>query len=345
VVASTHLAPLKGFASSYDKARNASVEFDQERLAPTFRLIYDRPGQSYALAIGARLGLPSALIARAHAYRSTQQQELQELLARMDDRDRQDALRAALIATREAESASALARAEAALAAAEESARSTVARARAEAERLLGDIRRGVNEEWERLRQGEKTRAALERSRGRLRDIARRAGPSGESPVGRAAVAGDHVEVAHLGLKGEILAVDEGMATVRAGALTVKVPAEALRVVRSGLSAGSPPLRDTPRSHGGHRRGPGEATRATVPVELFLIGRTSEEARDLLEKYLDDAFLAGLESVRIVHGKGTGVLRRTVEIMLSSHPLVTEHRPGAPQEGGAGATVAVLGQG
>jgi DNA mismatch repair protein MutS2 len=350
VVASTHLAPLKGFASSYDKARNASVEFDQERLAPTFRLIYDRPGQSYALAIGARLGLPSALIARAHGYRSTQQQELQELLARMDDRDRRDAERAALIATRESESAFALARAEAALAAAEESARSTVARARAEAERLLGDIRRGVNEEWERLRQGEKTRAALERSRGRLRDIARRAEPvPGESPadsVGRgAAAAGDHVEVAHLGLKGEILVVDEGMATVRAGALTVKVPTEALRVVRSGLSAGSPPPRDTPRSHGGHRRGPGEATRATVPVELFLIGRTSEEARDLLEKYLDDAFLAGLGSVRIVHGKGTGVLRRTVEILLSSHPLVTEHRPGAPQEGGAGATVAVLGQG
>jgi len=63
-----------------------------------------------------------------------------------------------------------------------------------------------------------------------------------------------------------------------------------------------------------------------------------------LEKYLDDAFVAGLGSVRIVHGKGTGALRRAVEELLSAHPLVTEHRPGAPQEGGGGATVATLGQ-
>ncbi len=81
-----------------------------------------------------------------------------------------------------------------------------------------------------------------------------------------------------------------------------------------------------------------------VPVELHLIGRTGEEARDALEKYLDDAFLAGLTSIRIIHGKGKGALRRIVEEVLNAHPLVAEHRPGAPQEGGAGATVAVLGQ-
>ncbi|HET7296136.1 MAG TPA: hypothetical protein VFI66_03295, partial [Gemmatimonadales bacterium] len=119
-IASTHLEPLKGFASSHPQARNASVEFDGERLAPTFRLVYDRPGQSYALAIGARLGLPPALIERAHAYRSTQQRRLQELLARLDDRDRRDAERTALIERREADSAGLLARAQAQLAAAEQ---------------------------------------------------------------------------------------------------------------------------------------------------------------------------------------------------------------------------------
>ena len=82
-----------------------------------------------------------------------------------------------------------------------------------------------------------------------------------------------------------------------------------------------------------------------VSVELHLIGRTTAEARDLLEKYLDDAFMAGLPAVRIVHGKGTGALRRAVEEVLSGHPLVTDHRPGAPAEGGAGATVATLAQG
>jgi DNA mismatch repair protein MutS2 len=81
-----------------------------------------------------------------------------------------------------------------------------------------------------------------------------------------------------------------------------------------------------------------------VPGELHLIGRTTDEARDLLEKYLDDAFLAGLSTVRIVHGKGTGALRRAVEDLLDGHPLIAEHRPGAPSEGGAGATVATLTQ-
>src|SRR5262249_61636133 len=84
-----------------------------------------------------------------------------------------------------------------------------------------------------------------------------------------------------------------------------------------------------------------DGSAATVPNELKLIGRTTDEARDLLEKYLDDAFLAGLPSVRVIHGKGTGALRRAVEELLASHPLILSHRPGEPHEGGAGATVAV----
>jgi DNA mismatch repair protein MutS2 len=337
-VASTHLEPLKGFASSHPRARNASVEFDAERLAPTFRLVYDRPGQSYALAIGARLGLPPKLIERAHAYRSAQQRQLQELLARLDDRDRRDAERTALIERREAESAGHLARAQAELAAAESAARETVARAQAEAGKRLGEIRRAVNEEWERLRGGEKTRAELDRSRKRLREAAQRAEVIPDEPADTETelAAGDQVEVAHLGLKGEIVSVEGGTATVRAGTLTVRVPLQALRVVsQGGAPAPAAPLRAA------RIRLP---ERSAVPGELYLIGRTSEEARDLLEQYLDDAFLAGLSSVRIIHGKGTGTLRRTVEDVLSAHPLVTEHRPGASQEGGAGATVAGLGQ-
>jgi DNA mismatch repair protein MutS2 len=342
-LASTHLEPLKGFASNHSRARNASVEFDGERLAPTFRLVYDRPGQSYALAIGARLGLPPALIERAHAYRSSQQRQLQDLLARLDDRDRRDAERAALIERRETESAVLLARAQAELAAAEKSAQEVMARARAEAQRRLGEVRRAANEEWERLRGGEKSRAEVERTLKRLREVSGRAAESvqGASATGMPGIEagtiahGDRVEVAHLGLKGDVVTIEAGTATVRAGTLTVKVPLQALRVVERGTTraAGAPAARDV--------RVPG---RTGVPVELHLIGRTGEEARDLLEKYLDDAFLAGLASVRIIHGKGTGTLRRIVDEVLSVHPLVTEHRPGAPQEGGAGATVAVLGQ-
>jgi DNA mismatch repair protein MutS2 len=74
----------------------------------------------------------------------------------------------------------------------------------------------------------------------------------------------------------------------------------------------------------------------------MLIGRTTDEACDLVEKYLDDAFMSGLASVRLVHGKGTGALRKSVRGLLESHPLVESFRDGEPFEGGAGATVAAL---
>ncbi|MGH7301561.1 MAG: Smr/MutS family protein [Candidatus Rokuibacteriota bacterium] len=96
------------------------------------------------------------------------------------------------------------------------------------------------------------------------------------------------------------------------------------------------------RGRGGGISTPGKSA---VAAEINIIGRTTDEARDLLEKYLDDAFLAGLTTVRIIHGKGTGALRRAVEEVLSAHPLVAAHRPGGPSEGGAGATVATLSQG
>ena len=363
VVASTHLEPLKGFASTHPRARNASVEFDAERLAPTFRLVYDRPGQSYALSIGARLGLPAALIERAHAHRSTQQRQLQELLARLDDRDRKDAERGALLERREAESAGLLARAQAELEAAKASARETVARAKAEAQRLVTEVRRHVNEEWDRLKRAEKSRPELERARKRLvataQQVEHTAGAAPEPDGAGPAAAGDRVEITHLGLKGDVLGVDGETVTVQAGTVTVKVPMQALRVVSRGPSPQPSPQRGEGAMYPRPRRGRGQGEgaqmveggristpgKSAVAVELKIIGRTTDEARDLLEKYLDDAFLAGLTSVRIIHGKGTGALRRAVEEVLSAHPLVAEHRPGASSEGGAGATVATLTQG
>jgi DNA mismatch repair protein MutS2 len=80
----------------------------------------------------------------------------------------------------------------------------------------------------------------------------------------------------------------------------------------------------------------------TISRELLLLGKTTDEARDLVEQYLDDAFMAGLASVRLIHGKGTGALRKAVRSLLSDHPLVESFRDGEPSEGGAGATVAAL---
>jgi DNA mismatch repair protein MutS2 len=342
-VASTHLDPLKGFASSFPQARNASVEFDGERLQPTFRLVYDRPGQSYALAIGARLGLPAALIERAEGHRSTQRRQLEALLQRLEERDRIQAEHTLQIERRESESASLLSRAEASLEAARKEATELVARAKAESQRMLVEIRRAINAEWDRLKAEVKTRDTLAEGRKRL-SVAARGVEGAAEPVDfgqRPAAAGDRVEVPHLGLKGDVLAVESGTATVQAGAVTVKVPAQALRVVGRAGAGASPPTSWKGEGTRGERS---RAEGASVANELHLIGRTTDEARDILEKHLDDAFVAGLASLRIIHGKGTGALRRAVEELLATHPLVTSHRPGEPHEGGAGATVAVLGQ-
>jgi DNA mismatch repair protein MutS2 len=240
---------------------------------------------------------------------------------------------------REQEAAARLAAAREAEAAAERRAETIVGRARTEATALLADIRRALSTEWERLKRSEHSRASLQESRRRVQQAAARvtetAPPPTREPV--TLVPGTAVAAEHLGLRGELIAIDGRTATVRAGTVTVRVPVESLRVADArvnGAPAASPPARG----------GDAEATvaRRSIATELMLIGRTRDEARDLVERYVDDAFLAGLASVRLVHGKGTGALRKAVRELLGGHPLVESFRDGEPSEGGAGATVAML---
>lgn len=279
VMATTHLEPLKAFASTHPGARNASVEFDGDRLAPTFRLLYDRPGQSYALTIAARLGLPERLIDRAHSHRSTQAKNLQELLQRLDAEARQSADRAAEAERGESQAASLLARAQKELEAAQAKAKEIVARAKADAQALLADIRRKVSEEWEKLKSEERSRKSLEATRKRLAEAAPPSPPQ---------------------------------------------PARTVVLTPSWRDK----LRESVRM----------PEKTAVPEELMLIGKTTDEGRDLAEKYLDDAFLAGQRSVRLVHGKGTGALRKALHELLDLHPLVESFSP----DSGGGATVVEL---
>jgi DNA mismatch repair protein MutS2 len=163
-----------------------------------------------------------------------------------------------------------------------------------------------------------------------LRDIAEGLAPTLEPEVPRDAPLGpgDTVEARHLGLRGRLAAISGALATIQCGAITARVPLQGLRKVMTA----------PPPSPVGTRA----PVKSDVAPELHLLGRTSEEARGLVEKYLDDAFLAGLPSVRLVHGKGSGALRRAVHDVLTGHPLVESFRTGEPREGGAGATVAAL---
>jgi DNA mismatch repair protein MutS2 len=347
VLATTHLEPLKSFATTHPGARNASVEFDTATLAPTFRLRYDRPGGSYALTIAARLGLAPDLIARAEAHRSTQSRRVSKLIAQLDEVTRDEAEKSRELARRDAESAARLTAATEAESRARREAQELMERARRDAAALLTDIRRTVNEEKERLRKTERSRTTLDESRRRLADASARVQPPPPAPETRARledlVPGASVAADHLGVRGELVAVVSATATVRSGRVTVRVPVSALRLTdEPGPSArgdGGQITRSASRATEGPRsRRAGSA----VTSEIHLLGQRADEARDAVERYLDQAFLAGLPIVRVVHGKGTGVLRRVVREMLASHPHVASYRDGEPSEGGAGATVAAL---
>jgi len=338
VVATTHLEPLRVFASTEPRARNASVEFDTRTLAPTFRLRYDVPGQSYALAIAGRLGLSPELIARAQAHRSTDAARMSQLLDQLDEATRCEAERTIMMERRESETAARLAAAREAEAGAATRAREIVERAKAEAAKLLTDVRRAVSAEWDRLKRAERSRPALDESRRRLREVAALVTPAPAAPRADEAPLAPGMAVAadHLGLRGQLIDVNGDTATVLAGTLTVRVPLSALHQTAAGAAdrrAGSParPFAD-----------PDTPPARAIAAELMLIGRTTDEARDLVEKYLDDAFMAGMANVRLVHGKGTGALRKAVRGLLSDHPLVDSYRDGEPAEGGSGATVAAL---
>ncbi len=338
VAATTHLEPLKAFASTHPRARNASVEFDGATLAPTFRLRYGQPGQSYALAIAARFGLGPDLIARAQSHRSAQQARMSELLAWLDEHTRCEAERTLAIEQREQESVARLTAARDAEAAARARADELVARARAEASAMVTEIKRTINAEWERLRRSDRSRETLKDSRQRVNDAVARLGVVSHGVSIPAAapediVPGARVRAEHLGVQGEVVAINGSTATVQSGTITVRVPLHALRLAVATPGATTAPRRDARITL---------PDRAAPHHELHLIGRTTDEARDLVEQYLDDAFLGGLARVRFVHGKGTGALRKAVRDLLASHPLVDSFRDGEPSEGGSGATVAAL---
>jgi DNA mismatch repair protein MutS2 len=344
VVATTHLEPLRAFASTEPRARNASVEFDTRTLAPTFRLRYDVPGQSYALAIAGRLGLSPELIARAQSHRTTDATRMSQLLDRLDEATRCEAERQIVMEQRESESTARLAAAREAETTAVARAREIVERAKAEASRLLTDVRRAVSTEWDRLKRGERSRPALDESRRRLREVGALVVPAPAGPrVDEAPLApGMAVAAEHLGLRGQLIDVSGDTATVRAGNVTVRVPVSALRSSGAGERGASGTSTWGPSRSAGARSDADAAGGRSVAAELMLIGRTTDEARDLVEKYLDDAFMAGMAHVRLVHGKGTGALRKAVRGVLSDHPLVDSFRDGEPNEGGHGATVAAL---
>ncbi|HEY8496194.1 MAG TPA: endonuclease MutS2 [Limnochordales bacterium] len=355
VVATTHYSELKAYVHSRPGMQNASVEFDPVTLAPTYRLIMGLPGRSNALEIAARLGLPEEVLERARRRLNRQDARVDDLIRNLEETRRQaeaelerarslrqenERLQAQLRAAQEELAA----RRQSVLEKAREEARRVVAAARREADAILEELRRQQREGG--LEQARLVRRRLERYREELEESASPPLVAAGEPLAKdAVVPGTPVFLASLQQRGTVIEPPDadGQVSVQIGSLRVRVPWEELRAPAGGDGPGRP---EDPSRRGPAARPVGfglvAEKRAHISPELHLRGMTVEEATGALDKYLDDAVLAGLSTVRIVHGKGTGTLRRAIHELLRSDPRVKGWRLAEPHAGGHGVTVVEL---
>ena len=358
VVATTHHGELKVFAHATDGVVNASAEFNTATLQPTYRLLMGTPGRSNALAIAQRLGMPERVLARARDEAPAETASMEHLLGELQRerdtiadqvraerlaREEAEEIRASLAERRdaiEAERDAVLAKAERAmedeLAAFRRTMRASLKeleqqRSSDQAEELAD---RHANEGRERLQ-----RVRRERSTRRRRRSAATATEPALQPDRLAA--GDFIYLRGLPEPGEVLtAVENGALDVQLGALRTRVRVEQVeRLAPSGARAADAnrPL-----------RGMG-ATVSNIPrppvdpgSKIDLRGRMTEEALPMVDAFLDLAYRAGQTRLEVVHGKGTGALRRAVRDMFRKHPLVTKFESAEPKQGGDGVTIVTL---
>ena len=369
VIATTHYGELKTYAFATQGVQNASVEFDEATLAPTYRLLQGVPGSSNAFAIAGRIGMPADLLSTARDF-AVGADETADVLRGLEDsrraavQDAREAERARVEAQmlrrryqEQLESLEALKRE--ARQRAQDEARTLIRRAQDKFDNTLAELRR-ANAEG---RQTERARAAIKNIGSDLQAGIQQQLSDDQSPrlvdleVRRPLVKGDRVRIVSLGMVGELLGGmrgpdDESPLPVQVGSIRVSVPASTLRLVgeedspapASRARAADPAPRQTPLPEKRDVPAPNISLQkaAHVSPQITLLGQRTDEAVQNVEKYLDDAYAAGLTQARLVHGKGTGALRRAVQEHLQNHPLVDSFATANADEGGAGATVVVL---
>ena len=374
VVATTHHGELKVFAHATDGVVNASAEFDAVSLQPTYRLLMGTPGRSNALAIAQRLGMPQRVLNRARDGAETDAASMEQLLGELQrERDAiADQVRAERIAREEAEEIRAslaerrdaieaerdalLARTERAmedeLAALRRTAQATLKqlereRSREQAEELA---ERRSEEGRERLQRVRRERANQHRRRSTTRATESALDPDSLS-------AGDFIYLRGLPEPGEVLtAVENGALDVQLGALRTRVRIEQIERLAprhpTSPSQGEVPQAEGVPSGAAPRLRPLRGMGATVanmpkpPVDpgskIDLRGRITDDALPMVDSFLDVAYRAGQTRLEVVHGKGTGALRRAVRDLLRKHPLVTSFESAEPKQGGDGVTIVTL---
>lgn len=351
VIATTHYSELKAFAHLTPGIQNASVEFDVRTLSPTYKLSIGLPGRSNALAIATRLGLPREIVRAAKGLMDPRKVEVEALLGRIRD-ERQAAREAKAAAASALEDARKLQnRLAAEWREIETERRRILQEARQTAEAELETMRARLARAMALVEAGIATREQIREAADEIRAVEREMAAAPPPPPvvetyeeeqaeeetvpGKVAV-GQTVWVSSLGQEGELLSLPDakGEVEVQMGALKMRVKATDVQPGRRSARA----VRPQPTV----QISPSITQREAPPVQLDLRGMRAEAALEILDKYIEDAYLSGLPFVRIVHGKGTGVLRQVVREHLGKHALVRGLQQADAKEGGEGATVAQL---
>jgi len=337
VAVATHSTAVKLNAYSRSDFEVAAVDFDPERLAPLYRLKPHTIGQSYGLVVARRLGLPDEIIKGAQAAMGESSVELETAIERLEQ---QHAALEEEVARARAHTAD-LAERQREATAAEERTRERLERERGrlrnEMTSLMTDFRREGDELLKEIRSGAKSRRDLSqfqaRAAERIENIAPNPAEENIDIDTRPLKVGDTVELG--GIRGELVVMEPGKAVITRGGLRIEVSPERLRHARpESVAADARERRATPAIT--------VRADASEREELNLIGMRTTDALRKLEEFLDQAYLTNRREVRIIHGIGSGALRKAVLDYLSTSPYSSTYHEAEPHHGGAGATVVEL---
>lgn len=339
LVATTHYSQLKTLALDLPEVDNASLEFDRKTLAPTYRLQVGLPGSSYAVEIAARLGLPSTVCEQAAKLVGSEERSLNELIAsleqelariRKDRMELEERLAAATALEAKYNTLMSQSREEIAAQRAEQlSETSTLLdEARKEAEHIVAEIRKNQADAGTVKSAHQKLRQLTELTAEQKRKYET---PPPVAPTDRFEV-GDKVHILSLNADGEVVSLlGADKARVQVGGMTTTVE---LRNLQKLSADAQTRIRVRPVSR--------VEAAPVASREIHLRGMTVEEATEALERFIDQAVVTGQSQIYVIHGKGTGALRRSITQYLKSHPEVAEIRLGNWNEGGAGVTIVRL---
>lgn len=345
-MATTHYSELKVYALSTPGVENASCEFDVETLRPTYRLLIGVPGKSKAFAISQKLGLPLSIIERAKEQISQEDETFEDVLSNLEESRKTIESEREELASYKEEIKTLKEQLEAKQDKLDQRKERIIAEANEEAHRILREAKDYADQTMRIFNKAGKDSMSakdLEKHRSDLRKKMDKAGkkvalktPQKQKSTLRPQdlSLGDSVKVMSLNVKGTVSSKPDskGMLFVQMGILRSKVHISDLQLIDEPVITG-PAL---------SRTGAGKIKMnksASVRTEINLLGKTVDEAVSELDKYLDDAYLAHLSSVRIVHGKGTGALRKGVHNYLKRLKYVQDFHLAEFGEGDAGVTI------